>query len=147
MRTIFWIHKWEQSKQYLQYMNESEWMNGKLTHDWLAPGFQDVRLDLRVQWLNPKQQYIVKCSRGSRIKSLGFTCKDSVTISALQQGTSLVVTKNLWLILLSKVWLFSNLAEPATKNFYYSKDSKSVFIFSLALVVIELLAILWFLTK
>jgi hypothetical protein len=55
------------------------------------------------------------------------------------QVNSLVFTRNLWQILLSKILLFLNLVKHASKN---SKDSKSVLSFSLALVVVEFLAIL-----
>jgi hypothetical protein len=57
---------------------------------------------------------------------------------------SLVVSRNLWLILLSKIGLFLNLVKRTSKN---DKDSKSVLIFSLALVVVESLVILSFFTK
>ncbi len=53
---------------------------------------------------------------------------------------SVVVSRNLWLILKSKIWLILNLVKHTWKNFY---NSKSVLIFSLALLV-EFLAILWF---
>jgi hypothetical protein len=51
----------------------------------------------------------------------------------------LVVERNLWLILLTKILLYPNLVKHSSKN---SKDSKSVLIFYLPLVVVELLAIL-----
>jgi len=57
---------------------------------------------------------------------------------------SLVVNGYLWLILLSKIGLFLNLVKHTLKN---SKDSKLVLIFSLALMVVELLAILLFFTQ
>jgi hypothetical protein len=51
---------------------------------------------------------------------------------------SLVVSRNLWLILLSKFWLFLNLVKNTSKN---SKDFKSALISSLALVAVEFIAI------
>ncbi len=57
---------------------------------------------------------------------------------------SLVVSRNLWLILLSKICSVLNLVKPATKNLWNSEDCKSIFIFSLASVFVEFLAILWF---
>ncbi len=54
---------------------------------------------------------------------------------------SLVVTRNLWLILFSK-----NLVKHTSENFWSSKDSKYVCIFSLAIMVAELLTSLWFFT-
>jgi hypothetical protein len=55
---------------------------------------------------------------------------------------SLVVSGNIQQILLGKIWLFLNLVK-FTSNFFIlnSKDSKSVLIFSLALVVVEFLEI------
>jgi hypothetical protein len=55
---------------------------------------------------------------------------------------SLVVSRNLWLILLGKIWLFLNLVKYTTKNYLNLKDSKSVLIFYVALVVVEFSAIL-----
>ncbi len=53
----------------------------------------------------------------------------------------LVVSRNMWLILFSKIGWFLYLAIQ-TKKFCNSNDSKSVLIFSLALVVVNILAIL-----
>jgi len=58
---------------------------------------------------------------------------------------SLVVSRNLWLILLSKIWLFFKFSQTHIKK--NSRDSKSAHIFPLALVVGEFLAALWFFTK
>jgi hypothetical protein len=55
---------------------------------------------------------------------------------------SLVVSRNLWLILLNKIGLFLNLLKHTSIFKYNSKDSKSVLIFPPALVVVELLAVL-----
>ncbi len=57
---------------------------------------------------------------------------------------SLVVSRNLWLILLSKILLFLNLVKHTSNN---SNVSKSVLIFSLAYLISEFLAILGFFTK
>jgi hypothetical protein len=54
----------------------------------------------------------------------------------------LVVTRNLWLIILCKILLFFTFDKHTLKFFKYSKDSKYVLIFCLAHAVIELLAIL-----
>jgi hypothetical protein len=59
---------------------------------------------------------------------------------------SLVVSRDLWLIVLSQIKSLLNVVKHSSKNFLTSKDSKSVLIFSLALVVVEFLAILGFLT-
>jgi hypothetical protein len=59
----------------------------------------------------------------------------------------LFVTRNLWLVLLIKIWLFLKLVKHASKSFYNSKYSKYMFILPLALVVAELLVLLWFFTK
>jgi hypothetical protein len=45
---------------------------------------------------------------------------------------SLVVARNLWLISLSKIGLFSNFVKSALKNFLNSKESKTVLVFTLA---------------
>ena len=60
----------------------------------------------------------------------------------LHQVNSLVVTGNLWFILLSKILLFLSLVKHVPKNVPNSKDFKYTFIFSLYLVVVEILAIL-----
>ncbi len=52
---------------------------------------------------------------------------------------SLVVTKYLQLILFSKICLFLNLVKHIPESFWNSKDSKSALIFSVDLVVVELL--------
>jgi len=54
---------------------------------------------------------------------------------------SLVVTRNLWLILFMKI-CFLNFVKHTSNNFLNSTDSKSALIFSLASVVVELFAIL-----
>ena len=59
---------------------------------------------------------------------------------------SLVVSRNLWLILLNKILLILNLVKHTSKIYNY-KDFKSVQIVSVALVAVEFLAILWFFTK
>ncbi len=56
---------------------------------------------------------------------------------------SLSVSRNLWLILVSKIWLFLYLVKNTSKKFQNYKDSISV-LYSLALAIVELLAILWF---
>ncbi len=60
---------------------------------------------------------------------------------------SLVVTRNLRLILLSKILSFSNLVKHTSKTFQNSKDSKYALIFSLTSVVAAFLAILRFFDK
>ncbi len=57
------------------------------------------------------------------------------------QVNSLIVRRNLWLIFLNKIWLFSYLVKLTSNNFKNSQDSKSALIFSLALLVVEFLAI------
>jgi hypothetical protein len=52
------------------------------------------------------------------------------------------ISRKLWLILLSIILLFLNSVNHTSKFFQNSKDSKYVLIFSLALVVVEFLAIL-----
>jgi hypothetical protein len=60
---------------------------------------------------------------------------------------SLVVSIIMWLILLSKIKnIFLNLVKHTSKNHLDSKDSKSVIIYSRALVIIVFLAILKFFT-
>jgi hypothetical protein len=54
----------------------------------------------------------------------------------------LVVSINLWQIYYVKIWLISNLVKHTSKSFQNSEDSKHVLIFSLALMVVEFLAIL-----
>ncbi len=70
-----------------------------------------------------------------------------LTMRLFRPLNSLVVSRNLWLILLHKIWYFSSLVKYISKNFYNSTDFKSVLIFSLALVVAELLTILWLFAK
>jgi hypothetical protein len=60
---------------------------------------------------------------------------------------SLVVSRNLWLILLRKILLFFNLVKHFSKYLITLEYSKSSLIFSLALVVVELLVILEFFTR
>jgi hypothetical protein len=55
---------------------------------------------------------------------------------------SSIVTSNLWLILLSKIWFLFKLSDTYIKYLWYSKNSESALILSRALVVAELLAIL-----
>jgi hypothetical protein len=60
----------------------------------------------------------------------------------------LAVSRNVLLILLSKICLFFKFSQTCIlKNVLKSKDSKSVLIFSLALLVVELLAELFLLNK
>jgi hypothetical protein len=49
----------------------------------------------------------------------------------------LVVSKNQWLILLSKILLFLNSVKDTSNFIENSKDSQSVLIFSLALAAVE----------
>jgi hypothetical protein len=51
---------------------------------------------------------------------------------------SLVVSRNLWLILIRQISLFIIEVEHTLKVFFNSKDSKSVLILSLAVVVVAL---------
>ncbi len=60
---------------------------------------------------------------------------------------SSVVARNLWLILFSQSWWFSNLVKPTSKMFSNSKDSKYGLICYVASVVAELWEFLWFFTK
>ncbi len=57
---------------------------------------------------------------------------------------SLVVTWYQRQILYSKIWLFLISFPHASKTFWKYKDQKSVHIFVVVIVVVELLAILWF---
>ncbi len=62
---------------------------------------------------------------------------------------SFIVSRNLCLVLLSKIWLFLNLVKCTEKELYNSVDSKSVLIFTPALVTVDFffLLISWFFTK
>ncbi len=55
---------------------------------------------------------------------------------------SMIVSRNLWLILISNIRLILNFVKYTSKILKNSKDSKYMLIFSLALVVVEVLAIL-----
>ncbi len=52
--------------------------------------------------------------------------------------SSMVFTRNRWLLLLSKIELSFKLSPKYKNNLQNSKDSKSVLIFSLAVVVVEI---------
>ncbi len=61
---------------------------------------------------------------------------------------TLFVSRNRWIILLGTMKLLLNLDKQAINYFFLnSKDSKYVLNFSLALVIVELLAMLLFVTK
>ncbi len=67
--------------------------------------------------------------------------KGFINIFIEDLSPSLVVSRNLWLILFSKIWLFLNLVKHTSKNLCKSNDSKSALIFSVALVVVDFLSI------
>jgi hypothetical protein len=60
----------------------------------------------------------------------------------LHASNGLVITRNWWLILLSKFWLFFKFSQTDPKCFQNTKDSQFVLIFCISQVVVELLAIL-----
>ncbi len=74
-----------------------------------------------------------------------FFVKLIVSMRIFHALNSLVISRYLWLILLSKTLLLSNLVKP--KNSKILNIPKMCLIFSLALVVVEFLAILWFFKK
>ncbi len=78
---------------------------------------------------------------------LGYTFTPATLVMRLFHPlNSLVVTRNLCQISLSRIWYFSNLVKHTSKN---SKMARipNLCIFFLASVVAELLASLWFFTK
>ncbi len=80
----------------------------------------------------------------SGIDKSKITYSNTELMRLFHPAKNLVFSRNMWLILLSKFWLFLNLVKHASKN---SKDSKYVLIFSLASVAVECLVNLWFFTK